>query len=228
MSRLLLHKVNGSPPARAVMMTANVLGLKLDYKEPNILKGEHMNEEYTKKNPMRTVPILEDGDFVLADSHAICTYLINKYGGDKKETLYPSEHKLRAMVDQKLHFDTGILFQNLVALAFPTLKEGLDGPKDHHIAKIESGYQILNQYLSKSKYLAFDYFTVADICAGATVTTCENIVVVSGDKYPKTKDWIEGLKSEPCFVKENAQGVAEFGILMKKFWKINKKTHTST
>jgi len=32
-------------------------------------------------NPNRMVPVLVDGDFVLWESHAICRYLCNRYGG---------------------------------------------------------------------------------------------------------------------------------------------------
>lgn len=45
------------------------------------------------------------------DSHAICTYLVSKYGKD--DSLYPKDLLVRAKVDQRLHFDTGILFPSL-------------------------------------------------------------------------------------------------------------------
>lgn len=46
-------------------------------------------------------------------SHAITTYLINKYAKD--DSLYPSDARKRALVDQRLHFDTGVLFAALFA-----------------------------------------------------------------------------------------------------------------
>lgn len=45
------------------------------------------------------------------DSHAINGYLVNKYGKD--DSLYPREYKKRAIVDQRLHFDNGVLFTRL-------------------------------------------------------------------------------------------------------------------
>lgn len=221
MSRLLLHKVNGSPPARAVMMIGDILGLKFEYKEPNLIKGEHYAPEYVKKNPMKTVPLLEDDDFILADSHAISTYLINKYGGDKKEQLYPSEFKKRAIVDQRLHFDSGILFPRVTAVFTPTIKGNLTGLKEYHKTAVKEAYDILELYLENSKFLAADHITVADICAGATVTTQEKILDIDSTKYPKTKNWIETLKKESYFQKINQPGLDLLIMILHKFWEKN-------
>lgn len=60
------------------------------------------------------MPTLEDGDFYLFDSHAINAYLVSKYG--KTDSLYPKELQKRAIVDQRLHFDSGILFPRMGAI----------------------------------------------------------------------------------------------------------------
>jgi glutathione S-transferase len=41
-------------------------------------------------------------------SHAILGYLVNQYAKD--DSLYPKEPKKRAVIDQRLHFDTGVFF----------------------------------------------------------------------------------------------------------------------
>jgi glutathione S-transferase len=45
-------------------------------------------------------------------SHAILGYLVNQYGKD--DSLYSKEPKKRAVIDQRLHFDTGVLFPRFV------------------------------------------------------------------------------------------------------------------
>lgn len=65
-------------------------------------------------NPQHTVPTLQDGDFVVWDSHAINAYLVGKYGKD--DSLYPKDLQKRAIIDQRLHFDSGILFPRLAAI----------------------------------------------------------------------------------------------------------------
>lgn len=72
------------------------------------MKGEQFSEEFKKINPQHTVPTLVDGDFVLWDSHAIATFLINKYGKD--DSLYPADIYRRAKIDQRLHYESSILY----------------------------------------------------------------------------------------------------------------------
>lgn len=113
MSKPILYGIDPSPPTRACLLTAKAIGLDFEYKVVNLMAGEHLSEEFLKKNPQHTVPVLEDNGQFIADSHAICTYLIQKYGKEKDQLLYPADLYHRALVDQKLHFDTGVLFTRL-------------------------------------------------------------------------------------------------------------------
>lgn len=113
-----------SPPVRAVFMAMKALGLKFEFRNIDLMGSEHLKEEYVRKNPQHTVPVLEteDGRYIW-DSHAIMAYLVGRYS--KTDTLYPKDHYLRALVDQRLHFDSGVLFTALrhinvsVALIIP-------------------------------------------------------------------------------------------------------------
>jgi len=44
-------------------------------------------------------------------SHAIASYLVRSYASD--DSLYPQDPKQKAVVDQRLYFDAGILFRRL-------------------------------------------------------------------------------------------------------------------
>lgn len=70
-------------------------------------------------NPQHTVPLLDDDGFYLADSHAICSYLVGKYAKD--DSLYPEDLKKRGKVQERLHFDNGILFYRWAASVVSTL-----------------------------------------------------------------------------------------------------------
>lgn len=52
----------------------------------------------SKINPLHTVPTIVDGDYVLSESHAIVTYLADKYGKD--DWLYPKDLEKRGIVNQ--------------------------------------------------------------------------------------------------------------------------------
>lgn len=49
-----------------------------------------------------------DDDVVICDSHVIMSYLVGKYRPD--DSLYPSDPIQRALVDERLHFDSSVLF----------------------------------------------------------------------------------------------------------------------
>lgn len=58
---------------------------------------------------MHQVPVLLDGDFVISESRAIMTYLVNsKKPGN---SFYPSEAKARALIDQRLYFEAINFFE---------------------------------------------------------------------------------------------------------------------
>lgn len=56
------------------------LGLKYDRISLDSEKGENKTPEYLRLNPLGKVPTLQDGDFSLYESAAICQYLAEKHG----------------------------------------------------------------------------------------------------------------------------------------------------
>lgn len=76
---LTLYFTDLSPAVRSSLLTIKALGLNVDLKEVNLAAGEHLKPEFLQKNPFHTVPTLEDGDFVIWDSHAINAYLVSTW-----------------------------------------------------------------------------------------------------------------------------------------------------
>lgn len=116
MTKIVLYGIDLSPPVRSCLMTLNALNVEFEYKIVNLQIGEHMQPGFLKINPLHTIPVLDDDGKIVVDSHVICTYLIQKYGGAKHKSLYPSDLYERALVDQKLYFDIGVLNAKLKAV----------------------------------------------------------------------------------------------------------------
>ena len=84
--------MTGKPPRQLVLWgvgTSRTLRahwalheLGLDYQSKPILarSGETKTPEYTVLNPRQKIPLLQDGDFTIAESPAIAAYLSNTYG----------------------------------------------------------------------------------------------------------------------------------------------------
>ncbi|CAG9131073.1 unnamed protein product [Plutella xylostella] len=215
---LTVYKIDWSPPARAVIMTLEALNITdAELVDVSLLDGKHMSEEYLKMNPQHTVPVIKDGDFVLWDSHAICAYLVDKYGKD--DSLYPKDLQKRAVVDQRLHFDTGILFPSVRGAAEPVLFDWEPTFNPEKLKVIQSGYDFLEKFLDHS-YLAGDHLTIADICAGATVSSMNVIVPIAANRYPKISAWLDRLNSIEYFSRINGNGIKIITALFES--KLNK------
>ena len=110
-----IHGVVFSPPCRLVYMTLDVLGIQYKSVYCHPFKGMNKTPEYLKLNPQHNIPALVDGKLVLNESRAIATYLAGmagSYGGNSQ--LYPSDLKIRAVIDQRLHFDLGTFYQTFM------------------------------------------------------------------------------------------------------------------
>lgn len=117
----ILYTDTISPPGRSVILLCKELKLKIEIREIDFCKGGHMQEEFTKMNPQHTLPTLEDNGKFLWDSHAINTYIMSKYGKEEQQRrLYPRGVYQRAVIDQRLHFNNGVLFPSFrnVAVGF--------------------------------------------------------------------------------------------------------------
>lgn len=94
-------------------MTIRNLCLDVEIKNVNFLKGENKSEEFSKLNPLHQVPVLvEDDGFVLTESRAIATYLVDS--NEVNSPLYPTDPIKRAIVDQRLYYDATVVFQSHV------------------------------------------------------------------------------------------------------------------
>nr|AIZ46902.1 glutathione S-transferase epsilon 9 [Cnaphalocrocis medinalis] len=214
MSGLVLYRAIASPPARAVMTLGDLLSLRFEYREVKLLQFEHKSEEYKKNiNPMGTVPVLQDGDFILSESHAILKYLTERYGGESRERLYPSDVRARALVDQGMFFNSGFFFPRMAAVALPLLLRGVDTSSPQRLQDIEEAYGAADGFLQRSRFLALDHLTLADLAVGATAAATSLILQPDPNKFPRFVEWMNELQEIPSFKNVSAEGIA----YLKKF-----------
>nr|QGZ00470.1 glutathione S-transferase delta1 [Glyphodes pyloalis] len=185
-----LYYLPPSPPCRAVIMTARVLGVDLDLVVTNIMEGEHLMPEFIRMNPQHTIPTMDDSGFILWESRAIMTYLANAYGKD--DSLYPKNPRQRAIVDQRLNFDLGTLFMRYINLYGPMIMKG--GPMDEEKAgKLNEAISWLNTMLEGKAFVAGDNMTLADISIVVTFT-CLEAFEYDFSQYENVMKWFERTK----------------------------------
>ncbi|XP_016984947.1 glutathione S-transferase 1 [Drosophila rhopaloa] len=215
MSKLILYGLEASPPVRTAKLTLAALEVPYEFVEVNTLAKENLSENFLKKNPQHTVPTLEDDGHFIWDSHAISAYLVSKYG--KNDSLYPKDLLQRAVVDQRLHFESGVVFANgLRSITKPLFASGLTTiPKERYDAIIEI-YDFLETFLAGNDYIAGSQLTIADFSIISTVTSLQAFVEVDAAKYPKVTAWIERLKQLPYYQEANGNGALTFATFIKK------------
>lgn len=160
---------------------------------------------YFQLNPEHTVPTLIDGDFVIWDSHAICTYLVDKYAKDDK--LYPRDLQLRAKCNQRLFFDGASLFFRLREVNIPIYLKGATGAAKEQLELIRSTYDILEAFLATDPFLVGNDLTVADITAATSILALEIHLPVQLETHPNISAWLKRVNETiPVFKEINVKG----------------------
>ncbi|KAH8297206.1 hypothetical protein KR044_006694, partial [Drosophila immigrans] len=198
MGKITLYGLDPSPPVRAVKLTLAALELPYEFTTVNLMVKEQLSEAYQKKNPQHTVPMLEDDDACIWDSHAIICYLVSKYGKD--DSLYPKDLLKRAVVDQRLHFESGVAFANaLRAITKNLFFFGMKVIPKERIQAVVEVYDFVETFLKGHEYIAGDQLTVADFSLVSTVSSLPAFVEIDPTKYVNITAWIKRLEKLPYY-----------------------------
>nr|CAA68993.1 glutathione S-transferase [Petunia x hybrida] len=167
----MVVKVHGSAMAacpQRVMVCLIELGVDFELIHVDLDSLEQKKPEFLVLQPFGQVPVIEDGDFRLFESRAIIRYYAAKYEV-KGSKLTGTTLEEKALVDQWLEVESNNyndLVYNMVLqlLVFPKMGQTSDLTLVTKCAnKLENVFDIYEQRLSKSKYLAGEFFSLADL-----------------------------------------------------------------
>ncbi|MFQ5439489.1 MAG: glutathione S-transferase family protein [Paracoccaceae bacterium] len=192
-----LYNADFSPNTLRVRAVALELGIELDTIETDIRKGDNRAAAFLKRNPNAKVPVLEDGDFVLWESRAICTYL----AGLKPESgLYPSDLKARALVDQWSWWQAIHLGPAMQKLSFEVFLKEKFGMGEADPAVIEAETKDTGQFLAvlegglAGRDWIAGYLSLADFYL-ATTFMYRDQAGISLKTLPNVAGWITRLEA---------------------------------
>ncbi|KAG0470234.1 hypothetical protein HPP92_016934 [Vanilla planifolia] len=192
-----------------VLAVAEELGLQYELVQVNLAAGEHKQPPHIERNPFGQVPALQDGDLVLFESRVITRYLARKYGKDS-QLLKEGTPEEAAAVDQWIevegqHFNPPISTIVAQVLFVPLFFGGTTDEKvvAAEVEKLAKVLDVYEQKLSKTKYLAGDYCTLADLHHVPYVhyliaTTPYGSLV---ETRPHVKAWWHAVSSRPAIKK---------------------------
>lgn len=184
--------------------------------------GEHKTPEYLLMNPQATIPTLDDNGKYICDSHAITRYLATVYGTD--DSLCPKDAHLRAVLDQRLHFEDSVLWARFGAVVTPIhMGKATEFEKDALDALL-AAYDVLEIYLTKNHYLVGDNLTVADFSVATDFTTAKIFIPSLSDRvrYPNTFAWLDRMNKLTYFEEVNNQPLEKLYDMFKDKFNLKK------
>lgn len=190
-----LHGMTLSGHSHRVRLFCALLGLPIEWIEVDVFKGEQRRPAFLALNPVGQVPVIEDGEVVVADSNAILVYLARRYG-DASRWL-PEDALGAAQVQRWLSLAAGELAHGPASARISCLVGREPTP-----AQLKTAHRLLGvmeQALATRAFLVGEAPTLADVAMYSyTAHAPEGAVTL--EPYPAVRAWLERFEALPGFV----------------------------
>lgn len=190
---LRLHRHPLSGHSHRVELMLSLLGVRAEMVTVDLRKGAHKTPEFLAMNPFGQVPVLEDGDLVLADSNAILVHLAHKHDA---AAWLPSD--AIAQIQRWLSVAAGQLASGPATARLITVFGAPYNPGEV-IDRSHALLQIVNAELAAHAFLVGDTPTIADIACYTYIAHAPE-GNVSLDGYPDINRWLTAIERMPGFV----------------------------
>lgn len=201
MDDLILHEDPRSGNCYKIRLTAALLGLPLERREYDIMKGETRTPEFLAQvNSNGRIPVLQVGDRFLPESNAACFYLAE--GSD----LIPADRFARADMLRWMFFEQYNHEPNIATLRFWLAFVGEGNLTPQQRAQVpakriagEDALALMEQELAGRDWFVGDRCTLADISLYAYTHVAE----AGGfrlEDYRKVCGWIARMAALPGYV----------------------------
>jgi RNA polymerase-associated protein len=142
-----------------------------------------------EKNPLGRVPVLEEGDFLLAESAVIDEYLEERW---PEPSLWPADPGERALGRLLVYrFDE-------LSRPYYALRRGEDGAAERLDAQLAG----LAKRLEAQPFLTGREFGLADVAYVPWILRARDRMGVSLDAFPALTEWVERLSERPSIAAE--------------------------
>lgn len=169
MAKIKVHGLPFSSCTARVLACLNEKQVEYELIPVNVRDGDHKQPQYLSLNPFGLIPVLQDGDLTLFESRAIIKYLAKKYQGQGSPNLLGSTMEEEAVVEQwcevEAHQFNPPCYAIVSQIIINPLKGGTtdEAVVESNAEKLSKLLDVYEEWLSKSKYLAGDWFSLADL-----------------------------------------------------------------
>lgn len=192
-SEIVLHGVGLSGHTHRVALMLSALGLP--YRFVDAPGDVRASVAFRALNPLGQVPVLQDGDLILADSNAILVYLARRYAPEGP--WLPQEPAAAAAVQRWLSIAAGEVAHGPGVARLINLFGFQDDPV--RAARIaERILTFMDGHLSDRAFLAADHVTLADLACYSYVAHAPDGGVAL-EPYPAVRAWLARVEGQPWF-----------------------------
>lgn len=182
-----------TPPSLRALLFLEEIGM--DYKKfpINVFKKENLKPEYTKVNPLQKTPALIDNKEVHVDSANILLHLA------QKQDVKLSNEELSWFFWGTSELNPKFMHHIVEFLGGSSNVEMMDKIKEQLHALLE----VLNNELSKKKYLGGEIYSIADMNVYATIKMYVLMDFIPNllNGLPNIQNWIAEIDSKPSVQK---------------------------
>ena len=189
-----LYDMKMAPNRRRARMFLAEKGIEIEKVDVNIMTQEAQTPEFTAKNPMQRIPMLElDDGTCISETMAISRYFEEV---QPEPPLMGIDAKDKAIVEMwNRRVELGLL--QAVTMAFRHTNSAmahLEVPQmpewgELNRPKIENALKMLDTRLGTSRFIAGERFSVADITAVCTIDFAKVIGRRLGEDTPNLQRW---------------------------------------
>lgn len=194
MTTLTLYGTPLSGHVHRVTLLLRMLELPHDFIEAGA--DVRQSPEFKKLNPWGQIPVLVDGETVIADSNAILVYLVNTYAPDTH--WLPKDAVEAALTQQWLGKAAGEI---RYGVASARLIKQFGTAEDYASAIKVAGRFLpqLEQHLAGREFLVTPHVTLADLACYTYVALAPE-GGISLDAFPAIKQWLARIEALPGFI----------------------------
>ena len=199
--QLTLHEYALSGNCYKIRLTAALLGIPLERREYDILKGETRSPGFLAGvNANGRIPVLQIGDRFLPESNAACFYLADGSG------LVPTDAFDRADMLRWMFWEQYNHEPNVATLRFWVAFLGEDQLTAQQREQLparraagEAALRLMDEHLDGRAFFVGDAPSLADIALYAyTHVAEEGGFRLSG--YPSVQAWLARIAAQPCYL----------------------------